>query len=139
MSPAPFYNTAGGPWLCDEALSLLRDDGRISVVYLHGSMARGQARPDSDIDLGILPIAGVKFSDYDRALLASELELLQHKTIDVGEVSSRNLVFAKEVIYNGVPVFIRDEYYRQLMEMTLLSMYATFNEERKEVMNAWTV
>ena len=124
--------------LCEEALRLLRDDGRISAVYLHGSQARGEARPDSDVDLGILPVAGVTFTDYERALLASDLGLLLHKTVDAGEVSSRNLVYAKEVIYKGVPVFVRDEGYARLMEMTLLSMYASFNEDRKEVMDAWT-
>lgn len=76
--------------LSDEALSLLRDDERISAVYLHGSVARGEARADTDIDL----------------------ELLLHRTADVGEVSSRSLVYAKEVIYNGVDVFVRDEYHR---------------------------
>jgi predicted nucleotidyltransferase len=124
--------------LCDQALVVLRDDARVSAVYLHGSQARGEARADSDVDLGLLPVAGITFTDYERALLASELGLLLHKTVDVGEVSSRNLVYAKEVVYKGVPVFVRDERYARLMEMTLLSMYASFNEDRKEVMDAWT-
>jgi hypothetical protein len=76
--------------------------------------------------------------DYERAMLASDLGLLLHGTVDVGEVSSRNLVYAKEVIYKGIPVFVRDETYAWFMEMTLLSMYASFNENRKEVMDAWT-
>ncbi|OHD14861.1 MAG: hypothetical protein A2Z96_07920 [Spirochaetes bacterium GWB1_48_6] len=124
--------------MSDDALLLVRDDERISAVYLHGSQARGEARSDSDVDLGILPVAGVTFTDYERAMLASNLGLLLHKTVDVGEVSSRNLVYAKEVIYKGVPVFVRDEGYARLMEMTLLSMYASFNEDRKEVIDAWT-
>jgi hypothetical protein len=56
-------------------------------------------------------------------MLASELGILLNKTVDIGEVSSRNLVYAKEVIYKGIPVFVRDERYALIMEMTLLSMY----------------
>ena len=39
---------------------------------------------------------------------------------------------------SGIPVVVKDEAYRLLMEMTLLSLYAMFNEDRREILNAYS-
>jgi len=122
----------------DEILSLFRNDERISAVYLHGSYAIGIPRSDSDIDFAILPKSGFHFNSYERASLATSLTLLLGKSVDLGEISSKNLIYAKEVLTKGFPVFVQDDYYCQFMTMTLLSMYTNFNEDRSEVLNAWT-
>lgn len=42
-----------GP-LIDRVRSLLSSDPRVQAAYLYGSRGRGDERPDSDVDLGIL-------------------------------------------------------------------------------------
>ena len=52
-----------------------------SNVRLFGSVARGEERPDSDIDLLIDLEAGRGFGDY--LGLAEELEALLHRRVDL--------------------------------------------------------
>jgi len=121
----------------EEISELFRKNSDIEAVFLHGSYAKGTEKPGSDVDIGILPRAGKKFTDSERAEMANDLSYRLRKDVDVGEISSRNLVYAKEVIVNGRAVYVRDQNYLDLMTMTLLSMYVKFNEDRKEVLNAW--
>jgi uncharacterized protein len=50
----------------------LRAQG-VSALYLFGSLARGEAGPDSDIDLAFDIAPDVKFSLFDQAQITCEL------------------------------------------------------------------
>jgi uncharacterized protein len=52
--------------------SSLRKQG-VSALYLFGSLARGEAGPDSDIDLAFDITPGVKFSLFDQARIVCDL------------------------------------------------------------------
>ncbi len=108
----------------------------ILAAYLHGSMANGNARSGSDIDLGIMFLSGkvdkLKFLD-----IASDLELKLKRIVDIGIVSSDNLVYSKESINNGICLFSANEILRKTREAELLAMYVDFNFERREVINAY--
>lgn len=127
----------------DTALEAVRDFAAsrtdIEAVLLHGSQAKGTARIDSDVDIALLLASGLALSDYERAQIATELACRTGLEFDVGVLSSKNLVFAREVFEHGVPLFIRNQTYFDTMRMTLLSMYLDFNEERKEILEAWRV
>ncbi|MBM4219986.1 MAG: MarR family transcriptional regulator [Gammaproteobacteria bacterium] len=57
---------SGAPWIVREALLDLEHD--IEVACVIGSVARGQERPDSDLDLVVIGQAGYsRVSDYLRA------------------------------------------------------------------------
>lgn len=56
---------------------IAQNDIRILSVILHGSIQKGNFRPDSDIDLGV--------------------------------ISSKNLIYATEALFNGNLIFTRDE------------------------------
>lgn len=52
----------------------------VCALYLFGSRARGEARPDSDVDLAFDIASGVRFSLFDQARIMRELsEALQSK------------------------------------------------------------
>ena len=68
----------------------------ILAAYLHGSTAKGTARPDSDVDLALL--------------------------------STRNLIFAKEVIDNGQETFTVNRFQSDLFMATALAMYVEHQE-----------
>ena len=52
-----------------------------SVIYLYGSQANGGARPDSDLDLGLL--AGAPVPPMQLQLLREELELALSRDVDL--------------------------------------------------------
>ena len=54
----------------------------ICALYLFGSRARGDARPDSDIDLAFDIAPGVKISLFDQARMMRELSEILHSKVD---------------------------------------------------------
>lgn len=57
--------------------------------------------------------------------------------MDLGEISSRNLVYAREVLLTGIPVYRKDSERVDLLRANLLGMYIQFNLDRKEVLDAY--
>jgi uncharacterized protein len=114
-----------------------REDNCIIAVYLHGSYSKNKVRSDSDIDLAILVKPNKKISSMELLKMSGDLEIELKKVIDIGVVSAKNLVYAKEVIANGLCILNNDNNAKDFCEMTLLSMYTDFQYERKEVLNAY--
>ena len=110
---------------------------RILAAYLLGSGARDQLRPDSDIDIGIILEPGQKMSPLERINMANSISYALGKTVDMGLINSKNLVYAKEAIFTGRKIFARDESRSLLENARLLGMYIRFNEDRKEVLDAY--
>ncbi len=115
----------------------LEQDKRVLAAYLLGSAASGRMRPDSDLDLALMTMPEAKMSSMDRIALAAELGLEVGIVVDIGELSSENLVYAKEAILVGKRIFTRDVFQADLKACTLLGMYCRFNEERQVVLDAY--
>ncbi len=115
----------------------LEQDRRVLAAYLLGSAASGRMRPDSDLDLALMTMPDATLSPQDRITLAAELGLEVGIVVDIGELSSKNLVYAKEAILTGRRFFTRDVFQADLKACTLLGMYFRFNEERREVLDAY--
>jgi predicted nucleotidyltransferase len=112
-----------------------RDD-RVLAVYLFGSGARGAMRPDSDIDIGVLPAPGVQISSLELADIAAGLAFETGRPVDAGIVDSRDLVYAKEAL-DGRPIYVRPGNEAGLRAAVLLALYLRFSEDRKEVVDAY--
>lgn len=111
----------------------------LAAVYLMGSAVGGHLRPDSDIDIALLPSAGRSFSLQERLGIAAMLELHLARTVDVGIVGSRNLIYAAEAILKGKRVGAYDVAYTEAEETRLLGAYYLFLEDRREVEDAYRV
>ncbi|MDA8195576.1 MAG: nucleotidyltransferase family protein [Thermaerobacter sp.] len=85
----------------DAILSLAAQHGA-ERIRLFGSMARGEARPDSDVDF--LVIMKPDRTMLDRLALQRDLEQLLHRRVDV--VSERGLspVMHDTVLSEAVPL-----------------------------------
>jgi predicted nucleotidyltransferase len=118
-------------------ISMITEDLCIESAYLLGSAAKSTMRPDSDVDVAILPVKGCTFNDLSRSKLAANLSFALNHSVDIGILSSSNLIYAKEAILTGRRIFTRNAFIADMAETTLLSMYACFNEERQEVINAY--
>lgn len=110
---------------------------RVLAVYLLGSGARGELRKDSDIDLGLLLEPGEKMSSLEKTGLANHLSYILGRCADLGFINSKNLVYAKEALLYGRQIYVRNMSRAALAAATLLGMYVRFNEDRKEVLDAY--
>lgn len=105
----------------------------IAAVYLMGSAVTGKLRPDSDIDIALLPSAGASLSTKDRLDLAATLSLQTGREMDIGIISDKNLIYASEAILKGKRILTLDEHYVAQAETRLLGCYLQFRLDRREV------
>jgi predicted nucleotidyltransferase len=112
----------------------------VEGVYVFGSVARGQTRPGSDVDVALLLPPGRKLSPDELLATMSELEGLTHRTVDLSVLNTQTqLVHAKEVVTTGVCLFGRSQGRIRAFEMQVLSEYARFLEDRAPVETAYTL
>ncbi len=112
---------------------ILKDYGEIAAVYLLGSVVTGRLRDDSDIDIALLPVDQQVLSMKSRLELAGLLEAKLGRTIDIGIIDARNLIYASEAILRGKRIVTLQKKYTEATEMRLLGCYLVFKEDRKEV------
>ena len=113
------------------------NDSRILAVYLLGSAVRGALRPDSDIDLAVMFNPQAEMSQLERIELANNLSYELGRTVDIGAVSSKNLVYSREALLTGSLVYQMDSDKVNLIRSTLLGLYIQFNLDRKEILDAY--
>ncbi len=109
----------------------------IVAVYLLGSILDDRLRADSDIDLAVMIDSGQKMRALKRADIAGSLSYELGRLVDLGEISSRNLVYAREALLKGKLIYQRDRDKVNLVRANLLGMYVQFNMDRQEVLDAY--
>ena len=122
----------------EQIVSEFASDDRVEAVYLLGSAVNGNLRPDSDIDIAILPAAGCRLDAFVRNTMASSLALELGREVDAGILSSENLVYAYQAIMTGRRVFTRNRTVVDNAVACLLGMYGQFNFDRREVRSAYS-
>lgn len=113
-------------------------EANILAAFLHGSVAKECARPDSDIDIALLPSPGKSIPLRTRLELAGELEIIFGRPVDLGELTIHNLIYAKEVISTGQQIFTQNAFESDRFSATALAMYAELQQQRKEVLYAYS-
>lgn len=95
------------PVLAERIAVVVATYPEVAAAWVFGSVARGEARPDSDLDVALLPSkAGMTL---DRQLgLAARLEALTGRRVDLVELSLRELVLCHEVLTLGCLVYEAD-------------------------------
>lgn len=119
-------------------INTFKSHKKILAVFVLGSAVSGNMRPDSDIDLAVLPEGGESLDPIDRINIANSLSFELSRTVDLGEITSDNLVFAREALLKGRPLYVKDEQRMNLARANLLGMYIQYNLDRKEVLDAYT-
>ena len=121
----------------EAAINRLRREDKIVAAYLLGSAAEGRIRPDSDVDIALLPARGATLAGRERSDLATDLEDLVGLPVDLGILHTGNLVYAKEAVAHGKLLFERVPMARARFAMLVFSMYAELQENRREVLHAY--
>lgn len=101
-------------------------------VWLFGSFARGEARPDSDVDLAILCDPPL---ELDRILMMERLAERLGREVDVVDLASAPPALAWEVITTGkvIAAPARDE----LVDYTLRARWAADDDAHRNRMILW--
>jgi len=110
--------------------SFLIKELQAELIYLFGSYAKGNARPDSDLDLAFL--SSKEIDDYQRFLTAQKLASKLNIEVDLIDLKKASTVFKVQII-QGRLLYAEDKLQQQEFEMLALKKYARLNEERKEI------
>jgi len=87
--------------LHDELRAVLEKGGRLRVAILFGSRARGTARPDSDVDVAVLPHDD-QLADFEEDALAGELERAVGAPIDLVRIDRAPAALRWRIARDGI-------------------------------------
>lgn len=107
----------------DPATALLRERlPALAGVWLFGSTARGEQRPDSDLDLGVVAANG----RIPRSLLVETrlaLEALLNRDVDLVDLAAAPPTLAREACWFGRRLAAFDPLYADLFEIRAAREY----------------
>ena len=104
--------------------SVLRDAG-IKFALIFGSRARGDARPDSDLDLAVMPSRHLPL--LERSRLAGEVaRLVGAPDVDVVVLPEATLELRAKVLREGKLVYSADEPARVAFQVRTFSEFFDF-------------
>lgn len=98
---------------------------QVIAVYLYGSFAKGEAKKDSDIDLGV--VLGKKGRPrafrIPQVIFSQELSKLLREKVEVQDLSASSLEFSHRVLSEGKLIFCRDHAKRIDFETMVVRKY----------------
>ena len=102
------------------------------AIYRFGSWGSDAERPDSDIDLAVLP--GAPLDPVGRWELAQKLASLAGRDVDLVDLLRASTVLRMQVVAHGERLFAADVSGAEKFEDTVFSSYAMLNEERRGIL-----
>ncbi len=115
--------------------TILEAHPNATAIYVYGSFASGDQRPDSDLDIAVLlqpqeaRQATFALGDLQQALIAQtgrEVDLVNLRTV--------NTVLQFEIVVNGERVYCADQYQADNFEAITMSLFQKLNEERAGIL-----
>ena len=92
----------------DDVMRAMADrfgSAQLGLAVLFGSRARGEERPGSDVDVGVLAANGKELSFLELGLLKVDLEARAGVPVDVVDLCTPDAVFRFEVVSCGQVLF----------------------------------
>lgn len=86
----------------------LQSDPRLAYALIFGSAARGSGRPDSDLDIAVGLMAGIRLETEDIGALISSLEEATGRSIDLVLLDEAPPALAYRVFRDGQVILERD-------------------------------
>jgi predicted nucleotidyltransferase len=98
-------NTADKSTITSSIKAVLKLDGRVEVAWLFGSVARGEARTDSDVDIMVELNKKKKYSFFDLADIAYRIEQKINRKVDLVEKGYLKSFAAKTAQNDWVKIY----------------------------------
>lgn len=114
---------------------LLAREPEISAIYVYGSFARGDMRPDSDFDLAVLLPPGKRFAD--KLELMAAISRAVHRDVDLVSLREAGLDLIREVLREGYLLFDRDKALTLAWEAERMTEYSDFNPRRAALLDMY--
>jgi predicted nucleotidyltransferase len=115
----------------EKTVKLLKEKLNCEVIILFGSYARGDQRPDSDVDIAIK--TKKEISKKEIFELTQELEQLLKKDVDLVDLNAISDSFRYEILMNGQILYCEDNYQFDLYKLDMFREYLELNESRKDI------
>lgn len=112
--------------------ALLKAVPRCQAIYRFGSWGTAAQRPESDIDLAILPPHPI--DPVLRWELAQRLASIAGRDVDLVDLLCASTVLRMQVVAYGERLYCADELQVEPFENTVFSSYARLNEERRGIL-----
>jgi predicted nucleotidyltransferase len=119
--------------IAERTRAVLADGPPLRLAIVFGSVAKGTARPDSDIDIGILPV-DANLSLSDEMDLQARLTLALRREVDLVRLDTTDTVLRWEAAKHGVIVHANPASERPLFLGQAASEHADFAEAVKPAM-----
>jgi hypothetical protein len=117
----------------DRIARVLEKHSEILFAYLYGSVARGEAGTESDIDIGIFLQEDFKPGAFYEIEIANEIEKeCNLRRVEVVVLNKKPLRFLNQVLRYGRLIFSRDERARVAFETHVTKAYIDFLPHYRE-------
>jgi len=94
----------------DNKLSSFCQKWKVAEMSLFGSVAQGNARPDSDVDILISFTPDAGWSLLDHVAMQEEMSILLHRNVDLvtrkSIERSTNEIRKRSILENTVPIYV---------------------------------
>lgn len=117
-----------------QIIRILQEQVQPDFVLVFGSFAQGTQREDSDLDIAYF--SKKSLTSYERFLLAGELAKVCQIDVDLIDIKKVDTVFAAQIFSTGVLLTCADQSEFIKQRMKALSMYASLNEQRAEILRS---
>ncbi len=112
----------------------------VVLAYFHGSAARGQATPWSDVDIALVIDDGVPYTAQSRLMrrVQTELdEMCQIANADVRVINEASIVFQGRIVTDGILIYARNDGERVAYESAMRQRYFDFLPIHRELQSAF--
>ena len=103
----------------------------ILLAFLFGSFAKGQARPSSDVDIGVL-FSSVPGIDALTSL-TDDLSSLVRKEIDLAVLNEASPILKMQVLKSGILLYAKDKKYYHQFFVDTVNQYDDLKQVRRPI------
>jgi len=127
------------PSVLEKCEQRFREEPDLLAVWGIGSAFSGRLRDDSDVDFALLYKRDSRSDTVRLGKLSVDLESILGMRVDLGRLSTRNLVYTHQAISAGTLLYQRSPELVHEFVGRALSLYLDLKQDRKEVEEAYRV